>query len=259
MDRKGLMDNKNGIVFGVADKKSIAWAISKRLYQEGAHIIISYQNKRFETIIRKLTKTLGDKVGTVACDVSNEEDIQKARQHCINQIGKIDFIVHSLAFAPRQEFEGRFLDTSGEGFKMAQEISAYSLTAILRHFEKDLKEGASVVTMTFQGAQRIFPGYNVMGPAKASLEASVRHLAYELGSRQIRVNAISAGPLATSAANWIPGFQFMLEHHGQISALKRNITHEEVANAAVFLLSDLASGITGEVLYVDAGYRIVAP
>lgn len=253
------MKNKKGVVFGVANEKSIAWAIAQKLHQEGAHIIISYQKSHFEKTIRQLTGSSGNKIDAVICDVSDEEQIQKAQKDIISRLGKIDFIVHSVAFGPRMEFQGRFLDTTREGFRISQEISTYSFTAIIRNFEKYLNDGASLLTITFEGSQRVVPGYNLMGPAKASLETSVRYLAYELGQRQIRVNAISAGPIATSASNWIPDFQDILDHFKQIVPLKRNISQSEVANAAAFLLNDMAAGITGNILYVDAGYHILAP
>lgn len=249
----GLMDGKKGVVFGVANKWSIAWAISKSLYREGAQIILSYFGE--EEKVKELAEEINAKI--FPCDVSKDEDISKLFEYVGKEFGKIDFIVHSLAFAPREALQGRYIDTSREAFRIALDISAYSLVKIVKEAENYLNDNSSIVTMTYLGSVRAVPNYNVMGVAKAALESSVRYIAYDLGPRGIRCNAISAGPIKTLAARGISGFMSMYEEYPKRSALKRNVSAEEVAETALFLLSNMSSGITGEVIYVDAGYEIM--
>lgn len=256
----GLFEEKKGLVLGVANERSIAWAIAKSLYEEGAKICLTYQGEKLKRRIEKLQAELDkEKCITLPCDVSSDEEIKNLKENLKNNFEKIDFIVHSIAFAPKEDLENRFLDTSREGFKTALEISAYSLVRVVKEVEEILSPGAGIVTLTYQASERVVPRYNVMAQAKAALEVGVRYLAYELGPKQIRVNAISAGPINTLAARGISGFLDMLSHHREVSPFKRNITAEEVANTAIFLLSSKASGITGNIIYVDAGYHIVAP
>ncbi len=249
----GLMEGKKGVVFGVANKWSIAWAISKALHREGAQIMLSYLGE--EEKIKELADEINAKI--FPCDVSKDEDITKLFEFVGKEFGKIDFIVHSIAFAPREALQGRYLDTSREAFKIALDISAYSLVKIVKEAENYLNDNSSIITMTYLGSVRAVPNYNVMGVAKAALESSVRYIAYDLGPRGIRCNAISAGPIKTLAARGISGFMSMYEEYPKRSALKRNVTAEEVAETALFLLSNMSSGITGEVIYVDAGYEMM--
>ncbi|MCX8028570.1 MAG: enoyl-ACP reductase [Brevinematales bacterium] len=249
----GLMDGKKGVVFGVANKWSIAWSISKVLHREGAQILLSYLGD--EDKIKELASEINARI--FSCDVSKDDDITKLFDFVGKEYGKIDFIVHSIAFAPREALQGRYIDTSREAFKIALDVSAYSLVKIVKEAENYLNDNASIITMTYLGSVRAVPNYNVMGVAKAALESSVRYIAYDLGSRGIRCNAISAGPIKTLAARGISGFMNMYEEYPKRAALKRNVEAEEVANTALFLLSSMSSGITGEVIYVDAGYEIM--
>ena len=251
------LQGKTGIVFGVANHRSIAWSVAEILAQAGAKLAFTYQNDRLSSGVAKLAATVGD--GPVLpCDVSDEEQIE----HAINTAGKhfggnLDIIIHSIAFANREDLEQEFSRTSREGFRVALEISAYSLLPIVRHALPLMRDGGSIVTMTFQASQRVFPNYNVMGTAKAALEHEVRQLAAEVGPSNIRVNAISAGPLDTLAARGIHGFVDMRHAAAERSPLRRNITHDEVAKTALYLCSNLSSGVTGAIIPVDSGYHIV--
>ena len=248
---------KNGLVLGVANHRSIAWAISQALSQAGVRLAFTYQNDRFKVELEKLTAHL-DRPLLLPCDVTREEEIKAALDGVTKQMGSLSVLVHSIAFAQRDDLGGDFSKTSREGFGIALEVSAYSLVALARYAAPVMeKEGGSIVTLTFQASERVFPGYNVMGTAKAALENEVRQLAAELGPRNIRVNAISAGPLDTLSGRGIRGFVDMKKAHAERAPLKRNITHQEVAKAALFLCSDLASGVTGAVIPVDAGYNIM--
>ena len=249
---------KTAVVFGVANHRSIAWAIAKALHDAGARVGITYQDERLKERVEKLTESWED-VLLLECDVSTDDQIARTFQRVKEKWGKLSIVIHSVAFALREELEGDFSMTTREGFRTALDISAYSLISIARSAAPLMseKEG-SIVAMTFQASERVFPGYNIMGTAKAALENEVRQLAYEFGQRGIRVNALSPGPLETLAARGIHGFLDMKKVHAERSPLGRNITHEEVARAALFLCSDLASGITGVVLPVDAGYHIMA-
>lgn len=252
----GLVAGKRALVLGVASERSIAWAIAKRLSQEGAQLALTYQNERLEKNVCSLAEELPETL-VLPCDVAEEEQIASLAQQLHEQWGKLDILVHSIAFAKKEELSGRYVDTSREGFRIAMEISVFSLVALCKALEPLMSGGASVLTLTYLGSERVVPNYNVMGVAKAALEASVRYLANDLGTQGIRVNAISAGPINTLAARAIAGFTTMLQRVREVAPLRRNTEVEEVADAALFLLSDLARGVTGEVLYVDSGYHVV--
>jgi enoyl-[acyl-carrier protein] reductase I len=253
MDLKG----QTAVVFGLANKRSIAWAIAQKLSAAGARIAICYQNERLRQEAEALAGELPD-AAVFQCDVSSDEEIDAVFAQLKERYGKLDTLVHSVAFAPADELNSDFLLTSREGFRVAHEISVYSLIALSRGAAPLMTDGGSIITMTYYGSQKVLPRYNVMGVAKAALEATVRYLAADLGRRKIRVNAISAGPIKTLAARGIGGLGDMLKVHAERSPLKRNVDPAEVGNAALFLASELASGITGEVLYVDCGYNVVA-
>ncbi|HVO22273.1 MAG TPA: enoyl-ACP reductase [Candidatus Margulisiibacteriota bacterium] len=250
-----MLQDKKAIVFGVANDHSIAWAIAQALQREGADLAFTYVGEAIERRVRPLAASLGvDRV--LPCDVNKDDEIAATFAALREPWGRVDIIIHAVAFARRDELKGRFLHTSRDGFQVALETSAYSLVAIARHAEPLMPAGASLLTLTYLGAERALPNYNVMGIAKAALEACVRYLAYDLGPQGIRVNAISAGPLRTLSSAGITGFKSMLHHHEERAPLRRNISPEEVANTALYLCSDLGSGVTGEVLHVDAGYNI---
>ena len=251
------LSGKKGLVFGVANDRSIAWAIASMLGRSGAQLALTYQNDRLKDRVQRLADTL-DQAVTLPCDAADDQQIEAVFQQVAESFGEISFLIHSIAYASREDLAGNFSDTGREGFRLAMEISAYTLLPLLKHAAPLMKNGGSVVTMTFQASQRVYPGYNVMGTAKAALEHEVRQLASEFGPQNIRVNAISAGPLDTLAARGIHGFLDMKRAHAQKAPLQRNITSEEVAKAALFLCSDLSSGITGSILPVDAGYHIMA-
>jgi enoyl-[acyl-carrier protein] reductase I len=252
VDLKG----KRGLIFGVANSRSIAWAIAEILHNAGAELAIVYQNERLKDRITKLTEPWNNAT-TIQCDVSSDEQIENVFAEIQQMFGSISFVVHSVAFANREDLEGDFSKTSRQGFQAALEVSAYSLIPISRHAAPLMNEGGNILTLTFSASERVYPGYNVMGTAKAALENEVRQLAAEMGQMNIRVNALSPGPLDTLAARGIHGFLDMKHIHAERSPLKRNITQEEVAKVALFLCSDLASGITGTVIPVDAGYHIM--
>jgi len=249
------MADRRGIVLGVANDRSIAWGISKALVGAGARLGFTHQGERLERRVRPLVESVEGEF-LVDCDVTDDAQVEQLFSTVEEKWGGLDFIVHAVAFAKKEDLEGGFLGTSRDGFLLAHEISSYSLTRICQAASPLLSEGGSVVTLSYLGGERAIPGYNVMGVAKASLESSVRYLAADLGPRGIRVNAISAGPIQTLAARGIGGFSQILEVVSERAPLRRGVTQEEVGNTACFLLSPLASGITGEVIYVDAGYRI---
>ena len=248
------LSDKTGVVFGVANHRSIAWHIAQAAHGAGARLVVTYQNDRLRDGVRKLTDGLGG-VELVECDVGEDARVESAL-NAAAQSGPIDFVVHSIAFANRDDLGGDFSATGREGFRVALEVSAYSLIPIARYAAPLMTRGGSMVTLTFQASERVFPGYNIMGTAKAALENEVRQLAYELGGKDIRVNALSPGPLDTLSSRAIHGYVDMKRVQAERSPLRRNITHEEVAKAALFLLSDLSSGITGTVIPVDGGYHI---
>jgi len=254
----GLLEGKTGIIFGVANKRSIAWAIAQSFAKEGMRLAFTYQGERLKESVQELTSTLNGS-SLLSCDVSVDAEIDGVFKSVGEQFGKLDVLVHSVAFAPREDMENDFVKTTRRGFNIAQDISAYSLIALTRAALPLMEKGGggSVLAMTYYGAVKAVLGYNVMGVAKSSLESTVRYLAAELGPKNIRVNAISAGPVNTLAARGVRGFIDMLKYHAEKAPLRRNVTLEEIGNAALFLCSPMSSAITGEVLYVDSGYNIV--
>jgi enoyl-[acyl-carrier protein] reductase I len=250
------MQGKNVVVFGVANKRSIAWAIAQSLSQAGAKLAITYQNERLKKEAHDLITALPG-AEAFQCDVSSDAEIAQLFTQLGERYGRLDSVVHSVAYAPAEDLKGDFLNTSREGFRVAHDISVYSLIAITRAAAPLMTEGGSVVTLSYFGAEKVVPGYNIMGVAKASLEASVRYLAYSVGPSKIRVNAISAGPIKTLAARGVGDFSQMMKNHAEHAPLKRNVEVKEVGDTALFLCSDLGSGITGETLYVDCGYNIM--
>jgi len=253
----GFLDGKRALIVGLASNRSIAWGIAKAMQQQGAELAFTYQNDKLHDRVAKMAGECGTEI-TVPCDVSNDEEIDAVFDHLDNYWDHLDIIVHSVAFAPRSELEGDYLENvSRDGFRVAHEISSYSFSALAKAGCRMMegRDGA-LLTMSYYGAEKAMPNYNVMGLAKASLEANVRYMAQSLGPDGIRVNAISAGPIKTLAAAGISNFRKMLDLMERTAPLRRNITIEEVGNTAAFLCSDLASGITGEVTYVDAGYNI---
>lgn len=251
------LSGKKGIVFGVANDRSIAWGITKALSQAGARIALTYQGDRLKERVEGLAATLDGSM-TLSCDATDDEQIAQVFQSLKEEYGDISFLIHSIAYANREDLDGQFSDTSREGFRVALEVSAYSLLPLVRYAAPLMPDGGSVVAMTFDASQRVYPGYNVMGTAKAALEHSVRQLAFEYGEQNVRVNAISAGPLQTLAARGISGFRDMQHTAAEKAPMKRNITVDEVAQTALFLCSELSSGITGAIIPVDAGYHIMA-
>ena len=251
------LSGKNGVIFGVANDRSIAWGIARLLGEAGARLALTYQNDRVKDRVSRLADTLEGAL-TLPCDATDDAQISEVFSQLKESFGDLSFLVHSIAFAQREDLAGRFADTSREGFQIALEVSAYSLIPLVRHAADLMPDGGSVLTMTFNASQRVYPGYNVMGTAKAALEHSVRQLASEFGGQGVRVNAISAGPVETLAARGISGFRDMRKLHEETAPLKRNISVDEVAKTALFLCSDLSSGITGSIIPVDAGYHIMA-
>lgn len=252
-----LMKGKRGIVFGVANDKSIAWGISQQLRAAGAELAFTYLNESLEKRVRPLAESLDAKI-VLPCDVQNDQEIEAVFAELKKQWGKVDFVVHAVAFANREDLKHPFSQTSRDGFQLALDISAYSLVAVTRAAIPVMTEGGSIVTMTYLGSVRSVPQYNVMGVAKAALESSVRYLAAELGEQKIRVNAVSAGPIKTLAASGIANFKEKLKFAEEHSPLRQLVTQEDVGKASLYLLSDLASGVTGEVHYVDGGFNTVA-
>lgn len=257
MELNNLFRGRKVLVFGVANERSIAWGIAQAFHALGAQVGFTYVGEALERRVRPLAESLGSDL-ILPCDVTNDAQIKAVFDEVREKWGGLDVLVHSVAFANREDLEGRFVDTSRDGFMLALNISAYSLVALTRHAMPLLAESkGNVVTMSYYGAEKVVPNYNVMGVAKAALEASVRYLAADCGAEGVRVNAISAGPLKTLASAGIKGFKGMLGFATEKAPLRRNITVDEVAGAAVFLCSELGSGVTGETLYVDAGYNIM--
>ena len=252
-----LLEGKTGIVFGVANKRSIAWSIAQAWAREGAKLAFTYQGERVKENVEELAGTFGSDTLIVPCDVTKDEDIARVFAEFGAKFNKLDLLLHSVAFAPKDALEGRFVNTSREAYRIAHDVSAYSLVALSRAAEPLMTDGGSIIGMSYYGAEKVVPHYNVMGVAKASLEASTRYLAYDLGPKKIRVNCISAGPVNTLAARGISGFGEMIKVYEQRSPLKRNVTNEELGATGVFLASDGAAAITGQVLYVDCGYQIM--
>ena len=253
----GLMDGKRGVVFGVANDKSIAWGVAQQLHAAGAEIAFTYLNEALEKRVRPLAESLGSQI-VLLCDVGSDDEIAAVFKELERQWGTIDYVVHAVAFANREDLKNPFTQTSRQGFSLAMDISAYSLVAMTRCALPLMQAGGSIVTMTYLGAMMAVPGYNVMGVAKAALESSVRYLAAELGTMNIRVNAVSAGPIKTLAASGVGNFKEKLHIMEERSPLRRTVSQEEVGKASLYLLSDLASGVTGEVHYVDGGFNISA-
>jgi enoyl-[acyl-carrier protein] reductase I len=252
----GLVDGKKALIVGVANDHSLAWGIAQALHREGAEVGFTYLGESLEKRVRPLAESLGARL-IEPCDANSDEQIEALMQRVREEWGHLDMLIHSVAFAKKQELSGSYLNTSRAGFLLALETSAYSLTALVKGASKLFAPGASVLTLTYHGSQQVVPNYNVMGVAKAALEASVRYLAADLGARDIRVNAISAGPVRTLAASGISGFRSLHQQFAALAPLRRNITAEDVGNTALWLCSHLSSGVTGETVYVDAGAHIV--
>ncbi|MFB3815129.1 MAG: enoyl-ACP reductase [Terriglobales bacterium] len=250
------LEGKVAVVFGVANKRSIAWGITQKLHSAGARLAVTYQNERLRADAEELILSLPG-ADAFQCDVTRDEEIDGLFCALKERYGRLHTLVHSVAFAPAEELRNDFLNTSREGFRIAHDVSVYSLIAVSRAAAPLMTDGGSIMTMTYYGAEKVVPKYNVMGVAKAALEATVRYLAFDLGKRNIRVNAISAGPIKTLAARGISGLGEMLNVHAERAPLQRNVEVDEVAGAGLFLASDLSNGITGEIIYVDCGYNIM--
>jgi len=252
-----LLKGKKGLIFGVANEHSLAWHIAKEAHAQGAALILSVASERFLRKVGPLAERLGAPT-PIICDVSDDAAIAKAFAEIGRVMPKVDFLLHAIATAKREDLQGRFVDTSRDGFSLAHDVSTYSFLALCRAAEPLLQPGASLLTLSYLGAVRAVPSYNVMGVAKASLESSVRYLANDFGPLGIRVNAISAGPVKTLSASVVKGFKDKVDIQQVAAPLRRNVTGEDVGKAGLFLMSDMASGVTGEILYVDCGYNIMA-
>lgn len=255
----GLLEGKRGVVLGVANHRSLAWAIARAAAESGAELAITYQSDRFHKRVARLVdgEPTMENVVLRACDATSPQEMDELFGVLKEEMGRLDFLVHCWAYAPREDLTRDYIETSWEGHSIAQQISVHSLTEALRRGRELMVDGGSVVTLSYYGAEKAVPGYNVMGVAKASLEAAVRYLAADTGRDGIRVNAVSAGPVNTLSARGVPGFLDMLSIHADRAPLGRNVEASEIANAALFLLSDMSSGVTGEILHVDAGYNIM--
>ncbi|MDB6454446.1 enoyl-ACP reductase FabI [Falsirhodobacter sp. 20TX0035] len=252
----GLLAGKRGLIMGLANDKSIAWGIAKACADQGAELAFSYQGEALKKRVEPLLATIGSTI-MVECDVASEESMDALFDTLKDQWGTIDFVVHAIGFSDKNELRGRYVDTSPANFAMTMNISVYSFTAIARRAAAMMPNGGSLLTLTYYGAEKVMPHYNVMGVAKSALETSVKYMAEDLGKDGIRVNAISAGPIKTLAASGIGDFRYIMKWNELNSPLRRNVTQEEVGKSALYLLSDLASGVTGECLHVDAGYHVV--
>ena len=251
-----IMKNKIGIIMGVANDRSLAWGVTKALSDNGADVILTYQGEALKKRIVPLSEKVNAK-GIFECDVSNEESIRSTFDEIHNKYGKIDFIVHAIAYSDKEELKGKYIETSKKNFLQSMHISCYSFTAVANYASKIMNDGGSMLTLSYYGAEKVIPHYNVMGVAKAALEASVMYLAADLGDKAIRVNGISAGPVKTLAASGIGDFRYILKWNEYNAPLKRNTNLNDVGGAALFLLSNLSSGTTGEILHVDSGYHVV--
>ena len=251
-----LMSRKKGLIMGVANERSIAWGMAQALADQGAELAFTYQGEALEKRVRPLAERVESQI-VLPCDVTDESSISATFEAIKEQWGEIDFVVHAIAFSDKNELDGDYVDTTRENFIKTMDISVFSFTSVAKHAANLMREGGSLVTLTYYGAERVMPHYNVMGVAKAALEASVRYLAVDLGKKNIRVNAISAGPIKTLAASGIGDFRYILKWNELNSPLKRNVTLEDVGRSGLYLLSDLGSGVTGEVLHVDSGYHTV--
>lgn len=255
-DSQGLMQGKRGVIMGVANDRSLAWGIAKDLAAQGAQLCLTYPLDAFEKRVRPLAESLGSSL-VLPCDVASDEAIEGLFKTLEQEWGTLDFVVHAIAFVDKEELKDKYVTTSRHNFLQALDISCYSFTAVANHASRLMPNGGSLLTLTYHGAQRVMPHYNVMGVAKAALEASVRYLAVDLGGQNIRVNALSAGPVKTLAASGIGDFNYILKWNQYNAPLKRNTTLDDVGGSGLYLLSDLSSGVTGEVLYVDSGYHVV--
>ena len=251
-----LLEGKTALIFGVANERSIALGITQAFHQHGATIGLSYAGEALERRVRPLAESIGCNF-VEPCDVSKDEQIRQVTERAVEKFGQIDILVHAIAFANRDELTGPYYNTSRAGFHLAMDISVFSFTALAKAFQPYFRSGGSLLTLTYYGAEKVSPHYNVMGVAKAALEASVRYLAYDFGPQNVRVNAISAGPIRTLASAGVAGFKTMYQKFAEVAPLRQNITIEDVGGAALFLCSDLAAKTTGEVLYVDSGYNIL--
>ncbi len=251
------LSGKLGLVFGVANKRSIAWAIAQAWHEAGAKLAFTYQGERLKENVEELVSTFGNDTILLPCDVSSDEQLNAVFKEVGGKFGRLDLLLHSVAFAPKEALEGEFINTTREAFRVAHDVSAYSLVAMSQRAYPLMSNGGSILAMSYYGAVKVVPHYNVMGVAKASLEASIRYLAYDLGPKKIRVNAISAGPVNTLAARGIAGFTSMLKHYEAHAPLKRNVETSELGATGVFLASDGSAATTGQVLYVDCGYEVM--
>ena len=252
---EGILSGMTGVVFGVANKRSIAWAIAKAWHKAGAKLIFNYQGERLKENVQELVAEFGSDVALYPCDVTKDDELDAFFVKAREQTSKLELMLHSVAYAPKEALEGDFVSTSREAFRIAHDVSAYSLVALAQRAAPSMTEGGSIVAMTYYGSVKVVPHYNVMGVAKASLEASTRYLAYDLGPKKIRVNCISAGPVQTLAARGIAGFSLMLKHYEEHAPLKRSCHPDELGQTGVFLASPGAAAITGQVIYVDGGYE----
>ncbi|HEU0100250.1 MAG TPA: enoyl-ACP reductase FabI [Allosphingosinicella sp.] len=252
----GLMDGKRGLIMGLANDKSLAWGISKRLAEAGAELAFSYQGEALQKRVGPLAGQVGSDF-MIECDVADMADLDRLFDQLRARWETIDFVVHAIGFSDKNELRGKYVDTSLDNFLMSMNVSAYSFTAVARRAREMMPDGGSLLTLSYYGAEKVIPHYNVMGLAKAALETSVKYLAMDLGPENIRVNAISAGPIKTLAASGIGDFRYILKWNEYNSPLRRNVTIEDVGGAGLYLLSDLASGVTGEIHHVDAGYNVV--
>ncbi len=251
-----LLEGKRALIFGVANNKSIAYGIAKEFKAQGARLAFNFLGDALKKRVEPIAEELGGDF-IFQCDVTSDEEIAAAVERVKQEWGGVDILIHSVGFANRDDLQGRYIDTSRDGYKLALDISAYSLTALCKAYEELLTDNASVITLTYYGAEKVITNYNVMGVAKAALEASVRYLAVDLGTRNVRINAISAGPIKTLAASGISGFRSILTYIEEQAPLRRNVTIEDVGRSAVYLASDLSSGVTGEILHVDSGYNVM--
>jgi enoyl-[acyl-carrier protein] reductase I len=251
-----LLEGKRALVTGVANRWSIATGIARKFHEHGALLALTYQGERVKDEVEKLARELGD-ARVVECDVSNDDSLRAMRDDLAANFGKLDAVVHSIAFANKEDLAGKVFDTSRTGYKLALDVSSFSLIALVQALREELNDGASIAALTYLGATQIVPNYNLMGIAKAALEAAVRYLAFDLGERGIRVNAISAGPIKTASSRQVGGFSRILDVVPRVAPLKRNVTAEDVGNTAVYLASDLSTAITADVHFVDAGYHMM--
>jgi len=255
-DRKGLLSGKRGIIMGAANNRSIAWGIAKKAADEGAELAFTYQGEQIEKRVRPLAESVGSEI-VLPCDVTDTASIEAVFIALEKKWGTIDFLVHAIAYSDKDELNGRYVDTTPDNFTKSMNISCYSFTAVAQHAEKLMTNGGSMITLSYYGAEKVIPHYNVMGVAKAALEASVKYMAHDLGPKNIRVNSISAGPIKTLAASGIGDFREILKWNELNSPMLRNVSIDEVGNAGVYFISDLSSGVTGENHHVDAGYHVM--